>query len=346
MQKVIQALRKSFHPAFAPISFAIPFFIGSIAFGAMVAWTPAGGRVPFLLPESVTPALFLKKIRQEPDLQGFVWKISTAAGDRLQTLESDQRGAEKRVLLVANRAQDHVSDSLRISNFRQIFKSQGLEVAMLPVGASFGLKRQQEVDFFRDLSAHFGTFIFLGGDDKHPQLYGEKNTFSVSPNRLRDRLEEKLIRYLYFSSQRRIFGICRGLQQVFTSLGGKLIQDIHQETSIREIHGKGQFHSLRLIPTKNKILEKILVPLGRSPVLSLHHQMARLDSVAGTPFEVAAMSPEGAVEALESRDGRVLLVQFHPELSENPLESRRSFFNRLGTWIRAPNLSPRCRHFF
>jgi gamma-glutamyl-gamma-aminobutyrate hydrolase PuuD len=119
---------------------------------------------------------------------------------------------------------------------------------------------------------------------------------------------------------------------VFASLGGKLHQHIPRDLLISEEHADGARHELRLFQTRNQILRRVTSGLSQKFVNSYHHQAAQKISVIGTIFEVAAESPEGVVESLESRDGRVFLVQFHPEKPDNYSEYSIGFFKGVKDW--------------
>jgi putative glutamine amidotransferase len=54
---------------------------------------------------------------------------------------------------------------------------------------------------------------------------------------------------------------------------------------------------------------------GEIGVNSLHHQI--VDEV-GEGLNVSAKAPDGVVEGLETPDGKILAVQWHPELLPAP----------------------------
>ncbi len=294
----------------------------------IMLWSPAGQNASYVLPEGVTPEKYLQNLKSHQALSGFTAGMKYTSLDHIQTIRPAVSGSEGRALLVANQAQDHELHHPRVDNFGRHFS----QTFVIPIGAALNLSESQEEKFYRELGQHFGLFIFMGGDDKDPSLYGEEKTWSENTNWHRDVLEMRLIQYVYEKTERKIFGVCRGLQQVFTTLGGKLNQDVKKDLRVHEEHKGGTFHPLVFSKTKNQTLQRILSQLPQNHVDSHHHQSAREDSVKGTIFEIAARSPEGVIEALESRDQRILLVQFHPEMSDNMKSFTMGFFKRLKVW--------------
>lgn len=294
----------------------------------IVLWSPAGQNAIYVLPEGVTPEKYLQNLKNDQSLSSFTASMNYTSFDHIQTIRPVVSGSADRALLVANQAQDHELRHPRVDNFGRHFN----QTFVIPVGATLNLSERQEEKFYRELGQHFGLFVFMGGDDKDPSLYGEEKTWSENTNWRRDALEMRLIQYVYNKTERKIFGVCRGLQQVFTTLGGKLNQDVKKDLRVHEEHKGGTFHSLIFSKTKHQTLERILSQLPQNHVDSHHHQSAREDSVKGTIFETSARSPEGVIEALESRDQRILLVQFHPEMADNMNSFTRGFFKQLKVW--------------
>ncbi len=307
----------------------------------LVFWSPAGYNATYVLPEGTIPETYLKNVKAYPALAEFVQDMIPNHSDLVQTIKPQTTFAESRALLIANKIEDHAKVHPRVNNFGKHFE----KTFVFPIGAALKLNPAEEKKFYSELAVHFGLFIFMGGADKHPALYGEKITWSVNTNRLRDDLESKIARFIYFESERNIFGVCRGLQLVFSSLGGKLNQDLNHDLNIEAVHKGGTFHPLIFEKTENRILERILKSLPQEHVNSYHHQSALESSVAGTVFQVSARSPVGVIEGLESRDGRIVLIQSHPELRDNKSEFTYGFFRKIKSWARTDSRVS-CRKIF
>lgn len=67
-------------------------------------------------------------------------------------------------------------------------------------------------------------FMFTGGEDIDPALYGETVGHNTHYNKIRDEYELKFYAYAYCNSIPMI-GICRGGQFLTAQAGGKLVQD-------------------------------------------------------------------------------------------------------------------------
>lgn len=110
-----------------------------------------------------------------------------------------------------------------------------------------------------------------------------------------------------------ILAICRGIQILNVSLGGKLYQDIPSQTANEICHyqdsaARGEMtHSISIMQDSNLCN---IVGKTEMYVNSYHHQAVR---EIADGLRVAATAPDGIIEAVESEDGRILGVQWHPE---------------------------------
>lgn len=306
---------------------------GLLAHADLVYWKPAGQDATYVLPEGQTPESYLKTLNSNKDLKVYVHGMQHSEKDFFQTIKPNDSTSHQRVLLIANNAEDHQKEHPRLSNFNRNFP----ETYVIPIGAALSLNPEDRSQFYKELTQHFGLLVAMGGDDIDPYLYKEKVTYSVGFNRTRDLLEAEIIRYFYYESKRKIFAVCRGLQLTSVVLGAKLVQDNTRELHNQENHLNGAFHPLVLSPTTNNHYASFMQRTGTLIVNSYHHQSILDTSLHGTPLEVSAKSPEGIVEAVESKDGRVILVQSHPELADNGQAFIKNFFSGLRDWAKVPN---------
>jgi putative glutamine amidotransferase len=112
-----------------------------------------------------------------------------------------------------------------------------------------------------------------------------------------------------------VLGICRGIQLVNVALGGTLLQ--HVPDAVGQDHMCADaldqpVHEVALAPGSRLAA---LYGRDRMRVNSIHHQAV---DRPGRGVRVTATAPDGTVEGIESRDGRVLGVQWHPELLAEP----------------------------
>jgi len=157
-----------------------------------------------------------------------------------------------------------------------------------------------------DVVRRLDGLMIPGGGDIAPRLYGahrDPRTAGVSNER--DDLEFKCVECA-LELGKPVLGICRGQQMINVVLGGTLHQHLpaHPSSHMVQIGRRTFLHRA--------------VGVDRLKVFSGHHQA--VERVADGLL-VSASSDEGDIEALESKDGLILSVQWHPEES---LESSAS----------------------
>lgn len=170
--------------------------------------------------------------------------------------------------------------------------------------------------------------ILSGGHDVDPHLYGEEidqKSGATWPDR--DQFDIALLKAAE-GANKPVLGICRGAQIINVAHGGSMWQDL----SLRPGHTLKHMQATRpdvgthLVKIKSGTnLEKIM---GQSSLMtnSFHHQVIK--EVAPDLVEAATAS-DGVTEALESDDGQVIAVQWHPEeMHANPAPEA-AIMNRL-----------------
>ncbi|NUN52163.1 MAG: gamma-glutamyl-gamma-aminobutyrate hydrolase family protein [Planctomycetaceae bacterium] len=163
----------------------------------------------------------------------------------------------------------------------------------------------------RDLAGLLGRvsgWVFSGGDDLAPELYGEEPVPEVTEvHPPRDRMDMILARAV-LAEGLPVLGICLGAQTLNVAAGGSLVQDIPTMVKGALAHRGGTLHPVAVEPGTR--LASVL-GAGTMTVNSYHHQCVKRP---GRGFVVTARSPDGVVEAIE-RPGEpfVVGVQWHPE---------------------------------
>ncbi|MCE3010417.1 MAG: gamma-glutamyl-gamma-aminobutyrate hydrolase family protein, partial [Proteobacteria bacterium] len=248
--------------------------------------------------------------------------------ERASRMSADR--AERSALLIANRRGDFEVKDSRHRWMSDFLKFSPSNVQTLPLGLELVLKPSELRQLHHWIASHYRVLAALGGSDVHPHVYGEPIRGAVDLSSARDQVEIQLIREYTQVGRGFLVGICRGSQISAVALGYKLIQDL--PSSLRETdHHKGSTHEIQILTTRNQILRKAA---GQSHVTvnSLHHQSVVFKP--GGPLEVAALSREGVVEALEFKNGKGLLLQFHPEITlANPQGESQSFARALSQQI-------------
>ena len=179
-----------------------------------------------------------------------------------------------------------------------------------------------------DLVKRLDGFLFTGGDDIHPRFYKERplpgTKLQLTPD-ARVRLEIKLLKSA-LKAKKPVLAVCYGAQLVNVALGGTLYQDISLQIPKAIGHGPTNpggkvFHRASIF--EGTTLCRIMGDCCGTGdcsirVRSSHHQSVKNP---GRGLRLAAASPDGVFEALESRGKTFLMaVQWHPEktLSDRP----------------------------
>ena len=174
-------------------------------------------------------------------------------------------------------------------------------------------------------------FIFTGGPDPHPFLWGEDIHKGCGPISVkRDQMELSLLS-IAMEQKKPILGICRGAQLINIGLGGDIYQDIDsQYHAVFPIA-----HHQPLPPTstshhidvrEGSLLEEISGTNGRIQVNSNHHQAIRK---LAPNMVVGGIAPDGLIEEIERKDYPFLIgVQWHPEYLCETDNTSRNLFRR------------------
>jgi putative glutamine amidotransferase len=157
--------------------------------------------------------------------------------------------------------------------------------------------------------------ILLGGVDVAPELYGgdpSDPTVAVV-DRVRDDNELEALRTAN-RLRKRTLAICRGFQLLNVSRGGTLAADLKRDVSNIGSHRPGVEHLLRphhdVEVDPSSQIAKWMSRSGRLAVNSHHHQGVQ---VVGSRLRVTARAGDGLVEGVETVDGLIVAVQWHPE---------------------------------
>ena len=165
-------------------------------------------------------------------------------------------------------------------------------------------------------------FLFPGGPDIHPEVYGQLSQPGCGPpERRRDHFELALIQAV-LAAQKPLLCIGRCMQLLNIALGGTLIQDIKFQQEYKHVDFLHRSYATHPVDLKPYSLISRLLRSDTATVNSLHHQI--LDTI-GDRLQITADSPEGFPEALELKDYPFCLaVQWHPEYmtSHTPIQQR------------------------
>ena len=166
-----------------------------------------------------------------------------------------------------------------------------------------------------ELPADAAGLLLTGGVDVDSRLYGEgRDARTERPNRPRD-AHERLLLQQALERDVPVLAVCRGHQFLNVAMGGSLVQHIEGDGHRADDAGESRWHTVSLVDGGGR-LGGVYGTRRELRVNSRHHQAVTADRLA--PSLVAlAYSPEGLVEAVESRGQRwVVGVQWHPERPE------------------------------
>lgn len=154
--------------------------------------------------------------------------------------------------------------------------------------------------------------VFPGGTDVDPKLYGEnphKNLGSVYPS-----MDQVWYNCARFAIEKNIptLGICRGMQMINVAAGGTLYQDIYDQVEDVFQHNQtlnrdNLMHRVHIV--KDSELSKI-IGVDCLFTNTIHHQAIK---TVGIGFRDVAHTEDNIIEAIESEDGNIIAVQWHPE---------------------------------
>lgn len=199
----------------------------------------------------------------------------------------------------------------------------GLEVVVLPPGG---------VEPGRHLLAPLGGLVLIGGGDVEPRRYGASRHEKVyGEDPLRDELEIALVREAR-ARDLPLLAICRGAQVVNVALGGTLHQHL-PDLPGAALHGDpmtggGVSHEVRVAEGS-----RLFAATGRSSLTCWSHHHQGLDRL-GEGLVAVGWSPDGLVEAVESEDGWLLGVQWHPEETADRDPHQQALFDALAERVR------------
>lgn len=180
-------------------------------------------------------------------------------------------------------------------------------------GLPFVLPLTYEEDILEDITDLYDGFLFTGGADISPSLYGEEPLPCTGRCVCDREAMEKGLLEAALKKGKPVLGICRGMQFLNVAMGGSLYQDLlafHPEAGD---HWQKEpyetcFHANRIFEG-TPLHQAVQVSTLR--VNSMHHQGIKHLASSLAPM---AVSEDGVIEAVYAPDyDFVWGVQWHPE---------------------------------
>jgi len=158
----------------------------------------------------------------------------------------------------------------------------------------------------RTFASLLDGLIITGGPGITRGLIGALPEDLPAVDERRDRSDEAIYRAM---ADRPFLGICYGMQFANALAGGSIYGDAQRQqgASVHSAERGAGEHEIQIEPGS-----RLASILGAERLCTnTHHIQAVADLGAG--LRVTARTADGVVEAIESADGRVIAVQFHPE---------------------------------
>lgn len=171
-------------------------------------------------------------------------------------------------------------------------------------------------------------FLFCGGNDISPRLFGEDLLTDRGQTDMRmDRFHLDFMKYV-LSTSLPVLAVCRGMQVLNLALGGTIYQDLSLRNGVSQNHmqkseNRGDVCH-RVAFSKNSLLYHICGSFLETN--SFHHQCVK---TIGKGLTVSAAAADGVVEALEDTSRDFLVgVQWHPECMYASSPPMRELFSK------------------
>lgn len=148
--------------------------------------------------------------------------------------------------------------------------------------------------------------IITGGPGIVRGLVGELPDDIDEVDPMRDASDELIYRAM---SDRPILGICYGMQFVNAMAGGKIYADVQHQAKVN-VHSSGRGATEH--PITIKVGTHLHNILNVTELITNTYHLQAIAEV-GAGLTVTAHADDGVIEGVESDDGRIIGVQFHPE---------------------------------
>jgi putative glutamine amidotransferase len=168
--------------------------------------------------------------------------------------------------------------------------------------------------------------LLIGGGDLDPASYGQErhpNTYGVDPER--DEREFALLREA-MDGALPTFAICRGQQVVNVALGGTLLQHLPEIDGVAEHGVPGPAGHPVMHDVKLAAGSRVAGAAGAETLACSSHHHQAVDRL-GDGLTASAWSDDGLIEAIETADGTVVAVQWHPEETAGEDSAQQAVFD-------------------
>lgn len=184
-----------------------------------------------------------------------------------------------------------------------------------------------------EIDIHLASFVdgivLAGGKDVHPHRYKKDFDPAIEPivDEPRDHLEFAILQ-IALERGLPVLGVCRGLQLINVAFGGTLHQNLPGHAKFgKTVHfpEKARDHLAHKVTPTSGHLQAIL---GSNSFLvnSIHRQGI---ATLGDGLSATVLAEDGLIEGVETDDGQVLAVQWHPEELASTQNQSAALFTEL-----------------
>lgn len=225
-------------------------------------------------------------------------------------------------------------------NGRQFVSHSYLEALEAASAACILIPYMQDTSQFPVYYGLCDGFLFCGGDDISPRLFGEDLLTDRGQTDMRmDSFHLNFMKYV-LSTSLPVLAVCRGMQVLNLALGGTIYQDLSLRNERSQNHmqrsaDRGDVCH-RVSFSRNSTLHHICGDYLETN--SFHHQCVK---AIGKGLTVSAVAADGVVEALEDSSRSFLVgLQWHPECMYASSPPMRELFSKFTERAaRAKNIS-------
>jgi putative glutamine amidotransferase len=211
-----------------------------------------------------------------------------------------------------------------------------LDRNLLPFMSFYDTKfhtKEEAIELAKKYLDFSDALILQGGNDICPSLYKQINQTAKNVTQFRDVFELALIE-IALQKDIPILGICRGMQMLNIFFGGSLHQNLDSTRWNKHLVFKENDKN-KLVINHDKIHDIEYDKKGnlfkwvkkyKTKVNSEHHQ--GIDILANN-LQLEAFSEDGLIEAFSGNNGKILGLQWHPELDLSDPDQIRI----LNSWV-------------
>jgi putative glutamine amidotransferase len=154
--------------------------------------------------------------------------------------------------------------------------------------------------------------VVIGGPAVERGMVGERPADLDPTDPARTASDERILRLFLRDDERRpVLGICYGMQLMCALRGGRIWADVQAQQPGALVHSGGRGGAPHPVQTTAGSVAETL--FGKQFESNTHHVQAIDAERPGDGLAVSGRAPDGVVEVVESGDGRLVGVQFHPE---------------------------------